>query len=197
MAIDGQIVVMRPPTGDGTGTPVSEVENQQLNDALASGTVGSILMSSTYDMTDNNHVATKKYLAGYAQYNDIQNLINDSDLDFKWYDSSKTLEIKANQNYPISAVKPSNTQLDVAEIAVDNNDGSIWTRRYAAWSDGVAPGVSGIVSRINAGAVNGVVIDPLDYFSKSDVESYVVNKINEAFSYNSATNARTIKRVAV
>ncbi len=202
MAIDSEIVRSYAP---GAGATVfEEIPNQQLNEALESGTVSSILMSPDYTMTLNKHVATKADLSGYAAYTDIQNIVDLSSLDFTWYDNPlKTLKIKANENGNTTQTPPLHGQIaDFGEIAVDNADGSIWTRRYFELDPDDNPTIpipNGPlqISRINAGSVNGIVIDKNNFVDGDVMKQYTVDKINEAFSYNSTTNSLTIKRVAV
>jgi hypothetical protein len=203
MAIDSEVVVMHVPNTDGnvgSGAASSEVKNQQLNEALASGTVDSILMKDSYVSTLNSHVVVRKDLSNYASFTAIDAAIAAASLNFTWYDSPKKLQIKANPNYNGIPAAPTNAQLGIAEMAVDNSDASIYTRRYHKFnSDGslgaAIPG--GKVSRINAGYVNGISIDSSNFLSKDDIQNYVVNKINEAFSYNSSINSLTVKKVSV
>lgn len=189
--IDSQVVKSYNP-GDpaGTGAFQEELKNQQLNDALSSGTVDQILMKSGYGAVYDHHVAIKKDLAAFITIEDvIVQIANTNTYDFGEYVTSKELFIKSNINPAQLSVPTTSHIRRRGEIAVDNFDGSL----YLLGEGGTA------VVKVDAGTVNGFVVER-DVLAGSGGDAMLSRDeirtlINSAFTYDAPTNSLTIRAV--
>ena len=188
MAIEDQVINSLTPTEvPGEGVFAEELQNQQLNTALASGTVDSILMKSDYTAVYDYQVVVKKDLNSYILKTELADTITaSSDFDFGGYDSGKGLYIKSNQD-PTSKLIPNLQNIThIGELAVDNYDGALYTRKRNDTN------TADVITKIDAGSVNGFKVEK-DVTSDTVIsESDVRLLINSMFDYDSASNSLTI-----
>ncbi len=165
--VNQQVVISRDPGNPlGTGDIQDELKNQQLNTALAAGTVDTILMKTGYVAIYDYNVVVKKDVKDFCTPTCVQDLIDSfNGYDFGAYEYlAKRLYIKSNKDYATSSDTPDTIELWNREIAIDNNDGSLYLRG----SQGTA------VQKVDAGTVNGNQIlgtwNPDLYYTKTDIK---------------------------
>lgn len=186
--VDSQVIYSYNP-GDpqGSGAFQEELKNQQLNEALASGTVDNITMKTGYGGTGPYSVAIQKDLGQFITLPDVTTEINNTNTyNFGNYTSTKKLYVKSSANYATQkAVPVINTQLSIGEIAIDNFDASLYLL-----------GASGTqVKKVDAGSVNGFVVETNVTTAGYVDRNTVIALINSAFVYDSVTNSLTIKTI--
>ena len=164
-----------------------EIQNQQLNEALKSGTVDGILMAPGYSAVLSMNVAVKRDLADFVKQSDINASINQASFDFGDYSEPATHALKVKSNHDFTHQKsPTNYQLATGEIAIDNYDGSLYLRGNAGQT----------IQKVNAGSVNGFRIEK-DVLASGSGEvlnsAQVVQLFRDAFQYDAATNSLTIR----
>lgn len=185
--INGQVIRSYAPDG---GALQEEIQNQQLNDALAAGTVDGILMKTGYSAVYDHHVVIKKNLASFVTITDVIDQIGNTNVyDFGDYSSSKKLYIKSNSDASSQSVPTTSHITRRGEIAVDNFDGSLYLLGNAGAD----------VVKVDAGTVNGFVIQK-DVLSGAGGTAMMTRDeikalINSAFDYNSGSNTLTISAV--
>ena len=216
-SIDAQIIKTWEPTAalDGTGAFAAEVKNQQLNTALAAGTVDTILMKSGYDPTLAYNVICLKHIAQFLTKEQILELIIGTTLDFGFYNGrpiAQRLNIITNKDPEFSGnIVPRIDDFKghpdgqaggayVGELMVNNSDCGVWSTRYKPYlhPNGFTESNSyPKASKIDAGSVNGVYIDGDTFTNSDDIKMMIMNAVNASYSYNSTTNALTIKKITL
>ncbi len=184
--VNEQIVVSRDPgTPLGTGQIQEELKNQQLNTALAAGTVDEILMKTGYSPYYDFHVVVLKDIKDFCTPDCVNDLIKSfNDFDFGYYNTSTTptrdLYIQTNITSTSAAKVPNTTECQPRQICIDNYDGSLYLRGKK----------NAAVVKVNAGTVNGwiikntnnssqTVLDLKDYYTKTEV----ISKLNAQYTY--------------
>lgn len=189
--VDSQVIKSYLP-GDpsGTGAFQEELKNQQLNDALNSGTVDAILMKTGYGAIYDHHVVIKKDLVGFTTSQEVQIIVDQTTVyDFGDYNSTKRLYVKSNID-PTQKQAPTLAHFGRrGEMAVDNFDGSLYTLKRNAEN------TADEVTKIDAGTVNGYTIETniiaAEYLNSTEIKVL----INSLFTYDAATNSLTISAV--
>jgi hypothetical protein len=209
--IEQQVVASRLPDGSNTGTGAvqEELKNQQLNEALASGTVTEILMHPNYQSFNDQHVVVRKEIGNFVLRNEVRAIIDEyTPYDFGSYgwnvnnpDPTKrrVAYLKSSGAYTQYEKAPTIDQIhDRGEIALDNFQAAIWTRRYAEfdstskqWNKLPNP----VISKIDAGSVNGYKLEMDVLPGVVLTRDEIVALINSAFVYDSVTNSLTVKKV--
>ncbi len=197
--IDGQIIASRVanPSALGEGAVLAEVPHQQLNTALAAGTVDTILMKSGYESIDDYNVVVRKDLGDYITIEDVKEYLKNWTMNCGYYGNNQnedlfpTLILKTNSSYS-SSKKPTKTELSSAgttlkgEMAIDPFDGSLYV-----WGN---KGTS--IVGVNAGTVNNYEVNrpvpPVGDSGSWLTRAEIVKLINDSFIYNSSENALTI-----
>jgi len=164
-----------------------EIQNQQLNEALKSGTVDGILMSPGYSAILSMNVVVKRDLADFVKQSDINAIVNSASLDFGDYTEPSTHTLKVKNNHDFTRQKSPNIhQLSVGEIAIDNYDGSLYLRGQSGQT----------VQKVDAGSVNGFRIEKDVLASGGDellTSDQVTQLFRAAFQYDAASNSLTIR----
>ncbi len=194
-SIDGQIIASRipNPSAIGEGVVLAEVPHQQLNTALAAGTVDTILMKSGYVPIDDYNVVVKKDLGAYITLDNVKDLLMDWTTDCGYYNPLTPQDTVPNillkSNYGLSnkkAAGASDLSEGKGEVAIDPFDGTLYV--WGNKGTKVVP--------VNAGTVNGYEVNrevPAVGTSGTWLtRAEIVNLINASFIYNSSQNALTI-----
>ncbi len=198
--IDGQVIASRVanPGALGEGTVLAEVPHQQLNTALAAGTVDTILMKTGYVPSDDYNVVILKDLGSYITLDDVKTLLSNWTTDCGVYntltpqDTVPNISLKRNKD-PSSKCAATNLDLECdglgtpnGEVAIDPYDGTLYV-----WGD-----KGGKVVAVNSGTVNNKIVDR-DVPAKGNSEAWltkveITKLINDSFIYDPTLNALTI-----
>ncbi len=198
--IDGQVIASRAPNPSaiGEGVVLAEVPHQQLNTALAAGTVDTILMKTGYVATDDFNVIVKKDLGSYITLDDVKTLLSTWTTDCGYYNpltpQNTVPHILLKSNFAKQTKKAAvNADLPAGqgEVAIDPFDGTlyVWGKKGT------------LVVPVNAGTVNNYTVNrtvpPIGHSDAWLTKAQIVNLINESFIYNSSANSLTVVKSVV
>jgi len=201
MAIDSEYVKLYP---QGDDVSSGEIKNQQLNDALATGTVNRILLKSGYIPSSAYDVVIKQNLDDYAKLTEISTALSLASLNYRTFQEfprnpDKTFQLKYSGTYNAVPAAPTYTNLNLpGEIAVDNYDASLYTLSfYVKNSSGIMEArPEPVPVKIDAGTVNSFVVERDVKAGIGDdammSREEIKDLINSAFIYDSGTGALTI-----
>ncbi len=191
-----------PSQPEGVGAFAQDIQNQQLNDALASGTVDNILLAATYVSQNDYNVVVKRDIQGFVTEADVVRVVNEiPTYDFGDYASSvRRLFIKSEM--ALTPTVPTTAHLTRrGELAVDNYNATLYALTNAErdsngdWA--ALPTTK--VAAINAGTVNGYIVEQNVYAGNGNdamlTREEIKNLINAAFSYDAVTNSLTISQI--
>ncbi len=180
--------------------PSGEIKNQQLNEALAAGTVESILMKTGYVPQHAYHVVVKQNIDGFLRISDVDDILRKASFDFgfwqDWNTGDKTMQLKHSKTYGSTESAFANTSKlqKNGEVIVDNYNAGVWSRAYHARAagGGAWQSIAPKIVKIDAGTVNGYHVD-MDV-RKGDVltKQEIIDMINGMFKYNAVDGSLTI-----
>ncbi len=175
--VDSQVVISRESNGLGTGSFQQELKNQQLNEALASGTVERILMKVPTQFKTDQDIVIHKDLINFLTKPELIDFLKKYTFDFGNYATRlPLLRHKRNASYRTASKKPSTSDCSLGEALIDEFDASLWLRGNKG----------NTVMRVNAGTIDGHAWG--DWASKDWVRTYVRDALRAAFDYNSSKN---------